>query len=125
VTENMFGDILSDLGAALVGGMGMAPSADIGDKYAVFQPSHGSPAQGLQASPQPGPIPVVPVRNAAPFAAPRPSAPAIAPPAIAPPAVAPSPPAPRPTSPIVIALLVVIAAAGAAITVYFVLPLLT
>jgi 3-isopropylmalate dehydrogenase len=42
VTENMFGDILSDLTAALVGGMGMAPSADIGDKYAVFQPSHGS-----------------------------------------------------------------------------------
>ena len=38
----MFGDILSDLGAALVGGMGMAPSADIGDRYAVFQPSHGS-----------------------------------------------------------------------------------
>jgi 3-isopropylmalate dehydrogenase len=42
VTENMFGDILSDLTAALVGGMGMAPSADIGDEYAVFQPSHGS-----------------------------------------------------------------------------------
>jgi 3-isopropylmalate dehydrogenase len=42
VTENMFGDILSDLGAALVGGMGMAPSADIGPKYGVFQPSHGS-----------------------------------------------------------------------------------
>jgi 3-isopropylmalate dehydrogenase len=42
VTENMFGDILSDLGAALVGGMGMAPSADIGEKYAIFQPSHGS-----------------------------------------------------------------------------------
>jgi 3-isopropylmalate dehydrogenase len=42
VTENMFGDILSDLGAALVGGMGMAPSADIGDRHAVFQPSHGS-----------------------------------------------------------------------------------
>ncbi|MEO7653471.1 MAG: isocitrate/isopropylmalate dehydrogenase family protein, partial [Bryobacteraceae bacterium] len=42
VTENMFGDILSDLAAALVGGMGMAPSADIGDNYAVFQPSHGS-----------------------------------------------------------------------------------
>jgi isocitrate/isopropylmalate dehydrogenase len=38
----MFGDILSDLAAALVGGMGMAPSADIGDRYAVFQPSHGS-----------------------------------------------------------------------------------
>src|SRR5262245_29484788 len=42
VTENMFGDILSDLAAGLIGGMGMAPSADIGDKYAVFQPSHGS-----------------------------------------------------------------------------------
>jgi 3-isopropylmalate dehydrogenase len=42
VTENMFGDILSDLGAALVGGMGMAPSGDIGDRRAVFQPSHGS-----------------------------------------------------------------------------------
>jgi 3-isopropylmalate dehydrogenase len=42
VTENIFGDILSDLAAGLVGGMGMAPSADIGDRYAVFQPSHGS-----------------------------------------------------------------------------------
>jgi 3-isopropylmalate dehydrogenase len=42
VTENMFGDILSDLAAGLVGGMGMAPSADLGDEYAVFQPSHGS-----------------------------------------------------------------------------------
>jgi 3-isopropylmalate dehydrogenase len=42
VTENMFGDILSDQAAALVGGMGMAPSADIGDQQAVFQPCHGS-----------------------------------------------------------------------------------
>jgi 3-isopropylmalate dehydrogenase len=42
VTENMFGDILSDLAAGLVGGMGMAPSADIGVKHAVFQPSHGT-----------------------------------------------------------------------------------
>jgi 3-isopropylmalate dehydrogenase len=42
VTENMFGDILSDLAAALVGGMGMAPSADIGQTMAVFQPAHGS-----------------------------------------------------------------------------------
>lgn len=42
VTENMFGDILSDLTAGLVGGMGMAPSADIGDNHAVFQPAHGS-----------------------------------------------------------------------------------
>jgi 3-isopropylmalate dehydrogenase len=42
VTENMFGDILSDLGAGLVGGMGFAPSADIGDEHALFQPCHGS-----------------------------------------------------------------------------------
>jgi 3-isopropylmalate dehydrogenase len=42
VTENMFGDILSDLAAGLVGGMGMAPSADIGERHAVFQPAHGS-----------------------------------------------------------------------------------
>jgi 3-isopropylmalate dehydrogenase len=42
VTENMFGDILSDLTAGIVGGMGMAPSADIGDKHAVFQPCHGT-----------------------------------------------------------------------------------
>ena len=42
VTENMFGDILSDLGAGLVGGLGMAPSADIGVDCAVFQPSHGT-----------------------------------------------------------------------------------
>jgi len=42
VTENMFGDILSDLAAGLVGGMGMAPSGDIGEVSAVFQPSHGS-----------------------------------------------------------------------------------
>ena len=42
ITENMFGDILSDLGAGLIGGMGYAPSADIGDEQAVFQPCHGS-----------------------------------------------------------------------------------
>ncbi|RPJ55790.1 MAG: isocitrate/isopropylmalate dehydrogenase family protein, partial [Acidobacteria bacterium] len=42
VTENMFGDILSDLTAGLAGGMGMAPSGDIGDRHAVFQPAHGS-----------------------------------------------------------------------------------
>ena len=42
VTENMFGDIISDQTAALVGGMGMAPSADIGDAHALFQPCHGS-----------------------------------------------------------------------------------
>ncbi len=42
VTENMFGDILSDLAAGLMGGLGMAPSADIGHDRAVFQPCHGS-----------------------------------------------------------------------------------
>jgi len=42
VTENMFGDILSDLAAGIVGGMGMAPSADLGDRHGVFQPSHGT-----------------------------------------------------------------------------------
>jgi 3-isopropylmalate dehydrogenase len=42
VTENMYGDILSDLAAGLIGGMGMAPSADVGDRHAVFQPSHGT-----------------------------------------------------------------------------------
>ncbi len=42
VTENMFGDIISDLAAALVGGLGLAPSGDIGDDHAMFQPAHGS-----------------------------------------------------------------------------------
>jgi 3-isopropylmalate dehydrogenase len=42
VTENMFGDILSDLAAGLVGGMGMAPSADLGDVHGLFQPAHGT-----------------------------------------------------------------------------------
>lgn len=42
VAENMFGDILSDLCAQLVGGLGFASSGNIGDKYAVFEPTHGS-----------------------------------------------------------------------------------
>jgi len=42
VTENMFGDIISDLGAGTIGGMGLAPSADVGDIWGVFQPSHGT-----------------------------------------------------------------------------------
>jgi 3-isopropylmalate dehydrogenase len=42
VAENMFGDILSDLAAATVGGLGMAPSGDIGDHHGLFQPSHGT-----------------------------------------------------------------------------------
>jgi 3-isopropylmalate dehydrogenase len=40
--ENLFGDILSDLGAGLVGGMGFAPSADLGAENGLFQPSHGT-----------------------------------------------------------------------------------
>jgi len=42
VTENMFGDILSDLAAATIGGLGMAPSAEVGADNGLFQPSHGS-----------------------------------------------------------------------------------
>jgi methanogen homoisocitrate dehydrogenase len=42
VTENMFGDILSDVAAYLVGGLGMLPSANIGDRNALFEPVHGS-----------------------------------------------------------------------------------
>jgi len=42
VMENMFGDILSDLGGGLVGGMGMAACAEIGDNHGLFQPAHGT-----------------------------------------------------------------------------------
>lgn len=42
VMENMFGDILSDLAGGLVGGMGMAACAEIGDSHGLFQPAHGS-----------------------------------------------------------------------------------
>jgi 3-isopropylmalate dehydrogenase len=42
VMENMFGDILSDLTAALVGGMGMAACGEIGREHGMFQPAHGS-----------------------------------------------------------------------------------
>lgn len=42
VTENMFGDILSDLAGGLVGGMGMAACGEIGDDIGLFQPAHGS-----------------------------------------------------------------------------------
>ena len=42
VTTNMFGDILSDLTAGLVGGLGMAPGLCVGDKYAMAQATHGS-----------------------------------------------------------------------------------
>lgn len=42
VLPNLYGDIISDLCAGLVGGMGIAPGANIGDKIAVFEPTHGS-----------------------------------------------------------------------------------
>jgi len=42
VAENMFGDIVSDLAAGIVGSLGLAPSGDIGANHGVFQPSHGS-----------------------------------------------------------------------------------
>lgn len=42
VADNLFGDILSDLAAGLTGGPGLAPSANLGENYAVFEPVHGS-----------------------------------------------------------------------------------
>ncbi|WOX55337.1 MULTISPECIES: isocitrate/isopropylmalate dehydrogenase family protein [unclassified Methanoculleus] len=42
VTTNIFGDILSDAAAYLVGGLGMLPSANIGERHALFEPVHGS-----------------------------------------------------------------------------------
>lgn len=42
VTTNMFGDILSDLAAGLIGGLGMCPSANLGDDHALFEPVHGT-----------------------------------------------------------------------------------
>lgn len=42
VTTNMNGDILSDLGSALVGGLGFAPGANLGDQFAIFEAVHGS-----------------------------------------------------------------------------------
>lgn len=42
VTTNLFGDILSDEASALIGSMGLSPSANVGDRYALFEPVHGS-----------------------------------------------------------------------------------
>ncbi|HUW42785.1 MAG TPA: isocitrate/isopropylmalate dehydrogenase family protein [Thermoplasmata archaeon] len=42
VTLNLYGDILSDLAAGMIGGLGFLPSANIGDKRALFEPAHGS-----------------------------------------------------------------------------------
>jgi 3-isopropylmalate dehydrogenase len=42
VAENMFADVLSDLGGGIIGGMGMAPCAELGDEHGLFQPAHGT-----------------------------------------------------------------------------------
>src|SRR3954471_4347050 len=42
VLPNLYGDIVSDLGAGMIGGLGVAPGANIGDEYAVFEAVHGS-----------------------------------------------------------------------------------
>jgi len=42
VTTNLFGDILSDESSQVVGGLGMAPAANIGDNFALFEPVHGA-----------------------------------------------------------------------------------
>jgi 3-isopropylmalate dehydrogenase len=55
VAPNAFGDIISDLGGALAGGLGMIPSGNIGDKHAVFEPVHGS-APDIAGTGQANPI---------------------------------------------------------------------
>ncbi|MCK4241689.1 MAG: isocitrate/isopropylmalate dehydrogenase family protein [Candidatus Atribacteria bacterium] len=51
VMPNLYGDILSDLAAGLVGGLGVVPGANIGDEEAVFEPTHGSaPGLGVNAA---------------------------------------------------------------------------
>ncbi|MDG6218577.1 MAG: isocitrate/isopropylmalate family dehydrogenase, partial [Candidatus Thermoplasmatota archaeon] len=42
VASNMFGDIISDLSAQIIGGLGFAASGNIGDEYGLFEPTHGS-----------------------------------------------------------------------------------
>jgi 3-isopropylmalate dehydrogenase len=55
VCENMLGDLLSDLAAATVGGMGLAPSANVGLRHGMFEPTHGS-APGIAGRNQANPI---------------------------------------------------------------------
>jgi len=55
VAPNAFGDIISDLGGALVGGLGVAPSGNIGNEHAVFEPVHGS-APDIAGTGQANPI---------------------------------------------------------------------
>ena len=53
VAENMFGDILSDVGAGVMGGLGFAPSANIGQKGCYFEPVHGSAPSIEPGAPNP------------------------------------------------------------------------
>jgi 3-isopropylmalate dehydrogenase len=55
VMENFLGDILSDLGGATVGGIGLCPSGNIGDRHAYFEPIHGS-APGLAGTDKANPV---------------------------------------------------------------------
>ncbi|MET8626687.1 isocitrate/isopropylmalate family dehydrogenase [Kitasatospora sp. NPDC004669] len=58
VAENMFGDILSDLGAGVMGGLGLAPSGNIGDHGSYFEPVHGS-APGMAGQNRANPMAMV------------------------------------------------------------------
>lgn len=58
VTTNMYGDILSDEAAQLVGGLGVAPSANIGENFAIFEPVHGA-APDIAGKGQANPIAMV------------------------------------------------------------------
>ncbi|MFD5874691.1 isocitrate/isopropylmalate family dehydrogenase [Streptomyces sp. NPDC060322] len=58
VAENMFGDILSDLGAGVMGGLGLAPSGNIGDNGSYFEPVHGS-APGMAGRNRANPMAMV------------------------------------------------------------------
>ena len=58
LTQNMFGDILSDIGATLTGSLGMLPSASIGEKYALYEPVHGS-ASALAGQNKANPIAMI------------------------------------------------------------------
>jgi 3-isopropylmalate dehydrogenase len=58
VTTNMYGDILSDEAAQLVGGLGLAPSANIGEDFAIFEPVHGA-APDIAGKGQANPIAMI------------------------------------------------------------------
>ena len=58
VTTNMYGDILSDEAAQLVGGLGVAPSANIGESFAIFEPVHGA-APDIAGKGQANPIAMI------------------------------------------------------------------